>query len=602
MRRIPLAFGLLLLGTPALVAQTAGSKPAEVTWAHDVAPIVYSQCASCHHPAGPAPFSLLTYEDARRHAHQVADVTARHYMPPWLPDTKLSHFVDQLELSDKQIQTIGAWAAAGAPSGDIAQAPKPPTFPDGWQLGPPDLILTAPKPWIEPPSAVDQYRNFIFRVPITTSRYIRAVEIRPGNTRSVHHANILIDRQHALRARDGVDGQPGFAGMDVTLASDAFDPNSHFIYWKPGAVVWSEPPGMSWQLDPGNDLILNMHLQASGKQEIVQPSIGIYFTDQPPTLHPMLVELENDAALDIPAGAKDFPVADDFTLPVDVEVLAVYPHSHYLGHVLDGYATLPDGKRVWLVHIPQWDQSWQGIYRLEKPIALPKGTVLSMRYTYDNSAGNPRNPSSPPRRVTAGNSSTDEMAHLWIQVLPTPPTVNGQDARLLLQQATMQHVLEKDPHSFMANFNLGAVALQLGDTDQAIRDFEAALVVQPNSAPAANSLGAALQSAGRIDEAATYFRRAIASDPQYADGHFNLGILMAQQGDFAGARTELLRVIELDPNDANAEANLGAAYAQLGETKDAATHLRRALAIDPGNKLAQENLEVVLQEPAASHR
>ncbi len=523
-------------------------------------------------------------------------------MPPWLPDTKLSHFVDQLELSDGQIKTLAAWAAAGAPAGDLATAPKPPAFADGWQLGPPDLVLTAQKPWVMPASSVDQYRNFVFRVPITSPRYVRAVEIRPGNTRSVHHANILIDRQHTLRARDGADGQPGFFGMDVTLASDAFDPNSHFIYWKPGAVVWSEPAGMSWELDPGNDLILNMHLQASGKQEVVQPSIGIYFTDEAPTVHPMLIELENDAALDIPAGAADFRVSDDFTLPVDVKVLAVYPHAHYLGHVLDGYATLPDGKKIWLVHIAQWDQAWQGIYRLEEPIALPKGTVVSMRYSYDNSAANPRNPTSPPRRVTAGNSSTDEMAHLWIQVLPTPPVVDGEDARLILQQALMRRLLEKDPHSFVASFNLGAVALQLGQADEAIKDFQAAAAIDPKSAPAANSLGAALQSSGRVEEAAAAFRRAIELDPQYADAHFNLGMMLGQQGDFQGARAELQRVTEIDPSDANAEANLGAAYAQLGDLKAAEMHLRRALVLDPENKLAREDLSVVLQEPPASHR
>jgi Tfp pilus assembly protein PilF/mono/diheme cytochrome c family protein len=603
--------GLLLIagGAALVVAQSSVGQTAAATvsanaptYAKDVAPILYSQCVSCHHPGGPGPFSLLTYADAKRRAHQIADVTRTHFMPPWLPDTKLSHFVDQLELSERQIQTIAQWAAAGAPSGDLAQAPKPPSFPDGWQLGPPDLVLTAAKPWVMAASSIDQYRNFVFRVPITAPRYVRAIEIRPGNTRSVHHANVLIDRQHSLRSRDGADGQPGFPGMDVTLASDAFDPNSHFIYWKPGAVVWSEPEGMSWELDPGNDLILNMHMQASGKQEVVQPSIGIYFTDHPPTLHPMLVELENDAALDIPAGAADFKVSDDFTLPVDVDVLAVYPHAHYLGHVLDGYATLPDGKKIWLVHIPQWDQGWQGIYRLTKPISLPKGTVLSMRYSYDNSAANPRNPSSPPHRVEAGNSSTDEMAHLWVQVLPTPAVVNGEDARLLLQQALMRRVLEKDPHSFVAHFNLGAVALQLGRNDEAIQEFQAAAALDPKSAPAENSVGAALQSSGRIDEAATSFRRAISLDPQYADAHFNLGMLLGQRGDFAGAREELSRVVSLDPTDANAEANLGAAYAQLGELKDAETHLRRALTLDPENKLAREDLAVILEEPPASHK
>jgi tetratricopeptide (TPR) repeat protein len=359
---------------------------------------------------------------------------------------------------------------------------------------------------------------------------------------------------------------------------------------------------MSWQLDPGTDLILNMHLQASGKPEKILPSIGLYFTNDPPTLHPMLLELDADEQLDIPAGAANFAVHDDFTLPIDVDVVAIYPHAHYLGHELDTYATLPDGTRQWLEKIPQWDQNWQGIYRYQDYVHLPRGTVLSMRFTYDNSAQNPRNPSQPPRRVTAGNSSTDEMAHVWLQVLPTPPQVDGQDARLLLQRAVMQHTLEKRPNDFTAHFNLGALALSQQDPVDADRQFRAALAVRPNDASALNSLGAAQRQQGKDADAITSFRQSCAADPAYADAHFNLAMELGSMGDFAGAIDEFQRVLALAPNDADAEANLGAAYAQENAWADAEKHLRRALTLDPKNSNAQDNLAIVLEHTAAAPR
>jgi hypothetical protein len=145
----------------------------------------------------------------------------------------------------------------------------------------------------------------------------------------------------------------------------------------------------------------------------------------------MLVKLENDRALDIAPGTQDFLISEDFRLPLDVDVLAVYPHAHYLGKLLEGFATLPDGSRQPLIRIPEWNIQWQAVYRYRKPLFLPKGTVVSMRFHYDNSAANPRNPNSPPRRVVNGNQSTDEMGHLWLQLLPR----GAGDQRAVLQEA-----------------------------------------------------------------------------------------------------------------------------------------------------------------------
>jgi hypothetical protein len=204
-------------------------------------------------------------------------------------------------------------------------------------MGPPDLIVRIPKPYRLAAGGTDVFRNFILPLDLLETKYVRAVEMRPGNKRVVHHANMLIDRRQSLRKREEEDGQPGFTGILSTAEarSDTFDPDSHFLFWKPGTVVQAEPEDMSWQLDPGTDLVLNMHLRPSGKEEMIQPEIGFYFTSHAPRRRPMLVQLEDDGSIDIPAGAKDFTVEDHLSLPLDVEVLAIYPHAHYLGRQVE---------------------------------------------------------------------------------------------------------------------------------------------------------------------------------------------------------------------------------------------------------------------------
>ncbi len=161
--------------------------------------------------------------------------------------------------------------------------------------------------------------------------------------------------------------------MEILLdAGNTFDPDSHFLFWKPDTPALVEPDDMPWRLDPGNDLVLNMHLKPSGKQEVIAPEVGIYFTDKPPTKQPMLLQLDRDDALDIPAGDAHFVVEDSLALPVDVEALGVYPHAHYLGKDMQAWAILPNGQKKWLVWIRDWDIDRQSVYRYREPVALPK--------------------------------------------------------------------------------------------------------------------------------------------------------------------------------------------------------------------------------------
>src|SRR6202034_382199 len=207
-------------------------------------------------------------------------------------------------------------------------------------------------------------RNFILPYPLDQTHYIRAMEIRPGTPQVVHHANITIDRTASLRRQFPKDWQNGIGGMDLIVdAGSRFDPDSHFLFWKPDSPALIEPSGMPWRIDPGNDLILNMHLKPTGKIETLQATVGLYFADKPATAHPMLLQLEHDAALDIPADDAAFAIEDYLKLPIDVDVLGVYPHAHYLGKKLEDYAILPNGEKKWLILIRDWDIDRQSVYR-----------------------------------------------------------------------------------------------------------------------------------------------------------------------------------------------------------------------------------------------
>lgn len=568
----------------------AASHGESVTFNQDIAAILFDNCASCHRESGPAPFSLLTYQDAKKRAQQIQVVTESRYMPPWMPEPGYAEFVGERRLSDGQIRLIRHWVEQGAPEGLPPVPASPPELPAAWQLGQPDLIIDMPQPYLLAAEGTDVFRNFVFPVPLAETRYVRALELRPGNKKIVHHANVLVDRSGSSRRLDLEDPQVGFAGMEIEIESDSFDPHTHFLFWKPGTAPSAEPEELSWRLDSGTDLIVNMHMQPSGKPEPVQPSIGLYFSSKPPKLHPMLLQLENDGALDIPPGESNFLVTDHLELPLDVDVLGIYPHAHYLGKRLEALATLPDGTEKWLLRIPQWDFNWQAVYRYAKPVFLPKGTVVRMRFSYDNSTQNPRNPNQPPRHVRAGDRSSDEMAHLWIQVL----TKGGEDRRLVLQEAMMRRRLEKYPQDFTAHFNLGAALQAMNRLPEAVASFRQALAARPGSATAHNSLGAAFQSMGRLEDAMEHFRQAVRAAPGYAPARYNLGQSYALQTDFGNAITHLRKAAELLPNDVAIRNDLGAALLAAGRLDEAIRQLSHALSVDPASLNAHYNLASAL--------
>jgi tetratricopeptide (TPR) repeat protein len=538
------------------------------------------------------PFSLLTYEDVRQRASQIAEVTGRRIMPPWKPVPGSGHFQNERRLTDRELQTIRQWVAAGAAEGHAADLPPAPRWTDAWQLGTPDLVVRMPGTYTVPADGADLFRTFVIPIPLAAPRYVRGLEFRPGNARVVHHANLGVDRTRSSRLLDARDGEPGYAG---SMEIDARYPPGQLLGWTPGQAPHPAPEGTQWRLETGSDLVVQLHLQPTGKPEAVQASVGLFFTDTPPRRTPIGLRLGSET-IDIPPGAPEYIVSDQYVLPVDVEVLAVQPHAHNLARRMEATAALPDGTTRSLIAIDDWDFRWQDVYRYGVPLALPKGTAIAMRYTYDNSARNPRNPQRPPARVVWGQNTADEMGDLWIQVIPRSSgdeailTADFQRKALTEDLAAYTTLLQRDPANPLRHDAVALLYLEAGRMDDAIAAFRESLRLNNQSAPTHYNLGFALSASGRREEAIAQFEEAIRIDPDYAQAHNNLGAMLQATGRNERALSHYRRALALRPDNLDARTNLGQLLSAQGRAKEAIDQFRAALALNADHPQALAGL------------
>ena len=558
---MPLFVLLLLLAALGPVFRLSGQvSPAPAPLFHrDIAPLLLQHCASCHQPGQAAPFSLLQYEDARKRARLIAEVTQRRLMPPWMPDPLCNSFLGERSLSPAQIHLLQRWADSGAPEGPATNAPPLPRPPDAWPLGAPDLIVRMEEPFALPADGPDVYRNFVMHIPNATRRFVRGLEFRPENTRAIHHAFLRIDPTRESRRRDALESGPGFGGLHTP--STAQTPAGQFLSWQPGKQSRFVPEGLSWLLETNCDLVLQAHLRPTGKRESVTASIAFYFTDTPPTNTPFKIGLRS-FDIDLPAGATNAVVADTYELAADVDLLSVLPHAHYRGKRLDATASLPGAEVKCLLRIPEWDFNWQGEYLYAQPLFLPRGTVITMAWHFDNSTNNARNPQHPPQRARYGLQSTDEMAELWFQLLPrrredTPALARYDQPRISRDSVFYNQFL---------------------------------LAQNTNNARAHAELGKSLLFLGRREETRTHLRTAIALDPALDEPHYFLGILNRMENKPAEAALDFRAAIERNPVHAKAHGNLGLVLLELGRPDDARRALETALRLNPQDQLARETL------------
>ena len=561
-------------------------RQSQVTFTRDVAPILFSACASCHRPEGVAPFPLLTYDDSRKHAAAIVAATRDRVMPPWKPEPGYGEFLDERRLTREQIATLQRWFDGGVVEGDPALLPRPPTWTGQWQLGTPDLVIET-APYALRASGDDVYRNFVLPIETSTTRYIRAWEFLPGSS-AVHHATMQFDPTRSSRHLDEQDPEPGYEGL---VPHSAMSPDGYFLGWLPGLASNSAPRGMSWPLPKGADLILMMHLKPAGRTETIRARLGLYFSDAPPRLQPTLIRMTRQH-MDIPPGEGRYLVTDTFVLDVDADLYTIQPHAHLLAKEIKSYATLPDGTRKWLIYIRDWDFNWQGVFRYAHPEFLPAGTTITFEFVYDNSEANRHNPHHPPRRVTYGQHTTDEMAELWLQVVTRNPADRARLVRAARERVVREEIvgvekrLELDPDNAALHDDVAMLHAEAGHLDRTSDHFAQTVRVRPESAAAQYNLGNALFRQGRRAEAVEHMKRALALDPDYALAHDGLGVALYSEGQLGEATEHYRRAVELDPRNADARAHLAIA-------------LRQLLAINPTLEVIKNELAGLERQPAA---
>lgn len=381
------------------------AKVGDVTFNRDVAPILFTSCVECHRPGEAGHFSLMTYVDACEHANQIAFVTDQRTMPPWHPTEGFGHFRNDRRLKDDEIALLQKWVADGLPEGEAGDRPTPPKFIDGWQLGKPDLILKMSEPFAISADGPDIHQHFVLPTGLKRNRLISAIEFRAGNPRVAHHASFYVDTSGVARMLDQRDPQPGYG----SFAGPGFDNYGAFRSWLPGQTPQRLPLGTGSALPSHSDIVLEIHYQRTGKSETDQSSIGIFYAEASAKQQVLELQVMNKA-LDIPAGDSRHHHRATFTLPAAATLLDAAPHMHLLGREMKATATLPGGEVKPLVWVPDWNFNWQGQYIYVDPLRLPKGTVITVDAWFDNSAGNPLNPHSPPQRITWGEQTRDEMS------------------------------------------------------------------------------------------------------------------------------------------------------------------------------------------------
>ncbi len=394
---------------------------AKVTYYRDVLPILQNNCQSCHRPNEIGPFSLMTYKQAVNWADDIKAYTKDHRMPPWKPVAS-AHLRDERRMADKDVATLAAWVDGGTPAGDPKDAPPAKEFPTGWQLGKPDLVLTVDGEMQIGASGRDLFRCFILPTGLTEDKFVTAYEVRPGNTRVVHHTLNFIDthghgRKLEQKEKDRPkkdDEQDIGPGYSVNMGT-GFAPDGALGGWAPGYVARHLPTGTGYFLPKESDLVVQVHYHRTGRVEKDRIQVGLYFADKPAERRVQPLPIPGRFLI-IPANEDNFKVNGTIWANQDCNLLSVMPHMHMLGKEVKVTMTPPDGKPQTLVEIKDWDYNWQETYFFKEPIAIKSGTKFEIEARYDNSDKNPRNPNSPPKWVKFGEQTTDEMCFGFLNV------------------------------------------------------------------------------------------------------------------------------------------------------------------------------------------
>lgn len=444
----------LILG---VVATNAGASADQAESAVDIHSIVRDRCQACHQPSGSAPFSLETYDDVKANAWTIQAVLRAGYMPPWKATETDVPFANDRRLASQEKAALLDWIerdcppAEWRPNKELAAATT-----SEWPLGPPDLILEMAEAFPVPADGPDIYRSFVFEVGAPKELWIKTIALQSSAQGVLHHALFFADPTGRAAEFQDPDGLPGTGGMGYLRANatreTSFDGfNMGLGGYVPGAMPNRLPEGVARRLPAGADIVMQTHFHPLGKPASERAKIGIYLADSSPDHELLTLQIPSlfgiASGIDIPAGDANYIVEDSYQLPIDVKGIEVGGHAHYLGKSMELNARLPDGSHLSLLQIDDWDLDWQDQYQFASPVVLPKGTWLDARIVYDNSKDNPSNPHSPPRNVTWGRQSTDEMGSMLLSVIAADEAERsvlledqGQRVRLAIRERVQSQI------------------------------------------------------------------------------------------------------------------------------------------------------------------
>jgi hypothetical protein len=402
--------------------QSASGRDATLTFS-DVAPIFYNKCVSCHRPGEVAPMSLITYRDVRPWAGAIREKVTSRAMPPWHADRQYGSFRNDLSLTQKEIDTISAWVAAGAREGSATDLPALPKFPDGWQIGTPDKVFEMLTDYQVPASGTIDYQYFEVPTNFTEDRWMQAGEVRAGDRAHVHHVIVYV-REPQQRTRPNVvavrpilpAGQapapaparrPGEAATRTgrTVATGGAD--AMLVNWAVGEDAPVFVPGTAKRIPAGSTLVFQVHYTTNGTPGTDRSKLGLIFAKEPPAKEMRTGTIANPLFA-IPAGAANHEVEAEASFNEDVKVWTMHPHMHLRGKDMTYTVIYPDGRNEIVLRVPKFDFGWQTDYWLSEPLALPKGSKLHVRAHFDNSAANRANPD-PAATVRWGDQTWEEM-------------------------------------------------------------------------------------------------------------------------------------------------------------------------------------------------
>jgi hypothetical protein len=395
------------------------SLPAQ-TFTKDVAPILQRNCQGCHRPGQAAPFSLLSYEQARPWAQAMKAAVLEKKMPPWFADPRFGKFSNEPSLSRSEINTLVAWVDAGAPKGAPGDLPAPKAFVEGWTIPKPDIIFQLPKPFRVPATGIMEYQYVIIPTNFSKDTWVEQVQAAPTDYSVVHHIVAYVRAPGSNYFKDKPKNEffeaPPSKTEDTAPKNTTKDdvPSDWLTGFAPGQPPDVFKPGQAKLIPAGSDIVLEVHYMPEGKATTDQSRLGLVLAKEPPTERTMTISALN-MSFKIPPGDANFRVDASYTMPEDVTLLGMHPHMHMRGKSAEYRITFPDGKAETLLNVPKYNWHWQLWYDLTEPLKLPKGTKLECTEHFDNSRNNPENPD-PTKTVIWGQQSFDEMMICMINV------------------------------------------------------------------------------------------------------------------------------------------------------------------------------------------